>query len=67
MNCMQKANNVCPRFLCVTKKDIECEGVIPGSYTVTRFRRAKDCQQQLKLYCNGRCEYCEIYRAREGD
>lgn len=44
-------------------KTIECEGVFDRSRTITRFRRQRDREQQLTLFCAACYRNCEIYRA----
>lgn len=53
----------CPYYICDDKKrTITCEGFIPGSSVIQRYKRFADQKQQLKLFC---CKYyrnCELYR-----
>ena len=44
-------------------KTITCEGVFDRSRVEHSFRRARDRELQLEIYCAGCYQRCEIYRA----
>ena len=44
-------------------KEITCEGVFDRSKLTHKFRRQRDREQQLTLFCAADFTKCEIYRA----
>ena len=45
------------------KRTICCEGIFDRSQLTHSFRRQRDREKQLALYCCDGFRYCEIYRA----
>ena len=63
---MDEARVRCPFFRRTTPTSIICEGVIDLSTNQWRFGLAADRERQLEVFCCGRFEFCEIYRAVHG-
>lgn len=61
----KKAEVKCPfyRHDSRKKKTISCEGVFDRSQLTHAFRRQRDYEKQLTLYCCDAFKYCEICRA----
>ena len=55
----------CPFYKSDREKNrsISCEGVFEGSISEHRFRRQRDREKQLRLYCAADYSKCEIYQA----
>ena len=53
----------CPYYITDDgKRSITCEGFVPGSSVIQRYKRFADQKQQMKIFC---CRYfrkCELYR-----
>ena len=55
---------ICPFYQTDNGKNtLTCEGVIPGSRTVSVFQKHADFLCQVKTFCQCRYENCEVYRA----
>ena len=53
----------CPFFCAHTKNSVICEGVIPDSSARLNFDSAKAKNIQYEVFCCGKYENCEMYRA----
>lgn len=54
---------ICPMYIEDDgKRCIKCEGVIERCYIAMHFRRQEDCRMQMRLFCCGKYQYCEVYR-----
>ena len=53
----------CPFFCAHTKNSVVCEGMIPGSSARLNFESAKTKNIQYEVFCCGKYENCEMYRA----
>lgn len=53
----------CPFFFAHTKSSVICEGVIPDSSARLNFDSAKAKNIQYEVFCCGKFENCEMYRA----
>lgn len=53
----------CPFFRSHTNVEILCEGVTDDSTIRMLFRNRKGRERQEQIFCAGRYENCEIYRA----
>lgn len=53
----------CPFYRARSEREVHCEGLLPESIAISRFRSRTDCKQQLSIFCCGRFQYCEMYRA----
>ena len=54
---------LCPFFCAHTKLSVICEGVVPDSSVKMNFDSAKLKDIQYNVFCCGRYDYCEMYRA----
>lgn len=61
----RKADILCPFFKHDSRRmrTISCEGVFDRSRVTHSFRRDRDWEQQLVLFCCESYRTCEIYRA----
>lgn len=55
----------CPFFLSYSRYSITCEGVVPGTVTLTRFASAEQRENFLEEHCarmprQTRCDLCRI-------
>ena len=53
----------CPFYRAHAKTAVKCEGPIPGTAVTVEFRRKSAKDKQYTVFCCGRFEYCEMYRA----
>lgn len=44
------------------KHNIACEGIVDGSTLVSKFRKQKDYETQIGVFCCGHYAKCELYR-----
>lgn len=58
----RSADVLCPFYRKEDNRSIYCEGIVPGSTIIFRFRGKKKFEIQHKTFCCGRYGYCEINR-----
>lgn len=58
-------NAKCPYFRTSGKRDVICEGITDKCTTVIRFKSEKDRDRHREIFCNAKCEYCEVYQMLE--
>ena len=57
-------NVMCPfyKYDWPQKRRIVCEGITDTSSLALQFPNSKEFNQQQKVFCCGKYEYCEVYR-----
>lgn len=53
----------CPFYRARSEREVHCEGLLPESIAIHRFRSRTDCKQQLTIYCCEHFRQCEVYRS----
>lgn len=43
------------------KRTITCEGIVEDSSLTNSFRRKRDFEMQINVYCSGCYQKCEVY------
>lgn len=56
---------VCPFFKASNEKQISCEGIAEESILILSFNNKKDRNFHKTVFCDKKCENCEIYRMLE--
>lgn len=56
---------LCPFFRAHSEKEILCEGHVPESTNVIRFKSVGEKNKQQTIFCEGCYQRCEHYRAVE--
>ena len=61
----KNAEACCPFFRYVDwqKHHIGCECPIPDTTVSVIFRDNKELDMQMRLFCNGKCTFCELYQS----
>lgn len=53
----------CPFYIANGSLDIICQGVIPDTHSIIRYRFKNDKVTQQKAFCEGCYNRCEIYQS----
>lgn len=54
---------LCPFYIANGSLDIICQGMIPDTHSITRFRYKTDKNTQQSAFCEGCYKRCETYIA----